>query len=398
LTEGKTLDRHGQYLSTFFTELGFSVRRIAIIPDDEPLYKKTLLELIQDSSVVVTTGGLGPTSDDLTREVVAEVAGVGLEFNDHVWQSIVDRFKPRIVPETNKKQALIPAGFELFLNPNGTAPGFAGNINDCHVAALPGPPRELHPMCEQSLRRYLERSFSLDLSSRILATALLISESALEESLQKHRRPGIEWGTRAEEFRISFTIRGGSDADQEAVLSDLQRDLGAFHIRRGEISPERILIDSLREGGMRLVTAESCTGGLVGKLLTDVPGASQAYWGGFVTYDNTAKSSILGVPEEILEAHGAVSKQTVIAMAQGALEAAGEGVELAVAVSGVAGPSGGTPEKPVGTVWIGIAGSDGRREAHDLSLGSTRDLIRRRAAVGALLLGHAFINSENFEA
>lgn len=373
--------------------MGFTVRRIALIPDDEPLYKKTLLELMQDSSVVVTTGGLGPTSDDLTREVIAEVAGVELEFNDHIWQAIVDRFKPRIVPDTNRKQALIPAGFELFLNPNGTAPGFAGEINGCHVAALPGPPRELHPMCEKSLRRYLERSFSLDSTRRVLATALLVSESALEEALQKHRRPGIEWGTRAEEFRISFTIRGGDDGDQEAVLADLQKELGDFHIRRGEVSPEGILIESLKERKMRLATAESCTGGLLGKLLTDVPGASQAYWGGFVTYDNRAKSAILGVSEQLLNAHGAVSEQTVIAMAEGALAAAGEGVQVAIAVSGIAGPSGGTPEKPVGTVWIGLAGSDGRREAHDLTLGSTRDLIRRRAAVGALLLGHAFVNS-----
>ena len=373
--------------------MGFTVRRIALIPDEEPLYKKTLLELIQDSSVVVTTGGLGPTSDDLTREVIAEVAGVELVFDDLVWQRIVDRFKPRIVPETNKKQALIPAGFELFLNPNGTAPGFAGEINGCHVAALPGPPRELHPMCEKSLRSYLEESFSLDSTSRVPATALLVSESALEEALQKHRRPGIEWGTRAEEFRISFTIRGGGDGDQESVLADLQKELGDFHIRRGEVSPERILIESLKERGMGLATAESCTGGLVGKLLTDVPGASEVYWGGFVTYDNTAKQSILGVSPELIETHGAVSRETVIAMAQGALTAAGEGTDVAIAVSGIAGPSGGTPEKPVGTVWIGIAGRDGRTEAHDLSLGSTRDLIRRRAAVGALLLGHAFVNS-----
>lgn len=393
MTEGKTLDRHGQYLSTFFTELGFCVRRIALIPDDEPLYKKTLRELIADSQVVVTTGGLGPTSDDLTREVIAEVAGVDLEFKEQVWQSIVDRFKPRIVPETNRKQALTPADFELFPNPNGTAPGFAGRIDGCHVAALPGPPGELHPMCEKSLRAYLERSFAIPTAARILATALLVSESALEESLQKHRLPGIEWGTRAEEFRISFTIRGASEADQEAVFAALRKDLGEFHIRRGEVSPEGILIDCLKEKGRRLVTAESCTGGLVGKLLTDVPGASTVYWGGFVTYDNTAKVRSLGVPQELLETAGAVSEPTVIAMARGALEAAAGGADLAIAVSGIAGPSGGTPEKPVGTVWIGIADRDGGSEAHDFSLGSTRDLIRRRAAVGALLLGHAFVST-----
>ncbi|MFW5843507.1 MAG: nicotinamide-nucleotide amidohydrolase family protein, partial [Spirochaetota bacterium] len=255
------------------------------------------------------------------------------------------------------------------------------------------PPGELHPMCEKSLRAYLERSFAIPTAARILATALLVSESALEESLQKHRLPGIEWGTRAEEFRISFTIRGASEADQEAVFAALRKDLGEFHIRRGEVSPEGILIDCLKEKGRRLVTAESCTGGLVGKLLTDVPGASTVYWGGFVTYDNTAKVRSLGVPQELLETAGAVSEPTVIAMARGALEAAAGGADLAIAVSGIAGPSGGTPEKPVGTVWIGIADRDGGSEAHDFSLGSTRDLIRRRAAVGALLLGHAFVST-----
>lgn len=393
MTEGKTLDRHGQYLSTFFTELGFNVRRIALIPDDEPLYKKTLRELIADSQVVVTTGGLGPTSDDLTREVIADIAGVELEFKDEVWQGILDRFKPRIVPDTNRKQALTPAGFELFPNPNGTAPGFAGSIDGCHIAALPGPPRELHPMCETSLRAYLERSFALPTAARILATALLVSESALEESLQKHRLPGIEWGTRAEEFRISFTIRGGSEEDQETVFAALRRDLGAFHIRRGEVSPEGILIESLKTRGLRLVTAESCTGGLIGKLLTDVPGASEVYWGGFVTYDNAAKIRSLGVSEKVLKTDGAVSDRTVIAMAKGALDATAGGADVAIAVSGIAGPSGGTPEKPVGTVWIGIADTNGSVEAHDLALGSTRDLIRRRAAVGALLLGHAFVST-----
>ncbi len=362
-----------------------------IIPDEEPLYRETVATLIKDSQVVVTTGGLGPTSDDLTREVIARVAGVDLEFAEHIWQSIVNRFKPRIVPDTNRKQALIPRGFEVFLNPNGTAPGFAGVIDGCHVAALPGPPRELHPMCEKHLKRYLAKAFQIPTTDRLIGTALLVSESALEEALQKNKIDGIEWGTRAEEFRITFTIRGADAAAQEAVFEAIRSDLGAFHIHSGEVAPERLLIETVARRSMRLVTAESCTGGLIGKLITDVPGASDVYWGSYVTYDNRAKNRVLGVDTVTLESHGAVSEEVVMAMAEGALRAADGDADVAVAVSGIAGPGGGTEEKPVGTVWVAVAAVGAATEAYRHTLGSTRDLIRRRAAVAALLLCNHYL-------
>ena len=193
---------------------------------------------LHEASLLILTGGLGPTTDDLTREIVARAAGAPLEFHREVWDSIVERFKGRKVSDTNRKQAEAPRGFPLLPNPNGTAPGFYGQIGGALVVALPGPPSELRPMFTQSVVPVLAERFGSASARDILwGTALMVPESNLEEALRTARQGGISWGTRVDEDRISFSLRGGTADEREACFASLASSLGPTRIRRGETRP-----------------------------------------------------------------------------------------------------------------------------------------------------------------
>lgn len=386
LTEGKTLDRHGRYLARMFVELGIPVCRIALIPDQRDLFLSELRRLMGQTPLVIVTGGLGPTSDDLTREVVAEAAEVALEYHDELWRELQARFGGRAIAAVNRRQAYIPAGSTVLQNIVGTAPGFVIDHAGGLVVALPGPPRELSAMVEQALLPLLQRRLGIRTPAVTRATAFLIPESELEEALAAAAFEGVQWGTRVEEYRIAFALRGGSDRERDAMVDRLAEHFDHFRIRRDEVDPVVLVSQRLRDSGTRLVTAESCTGGMVAKLVTDLPGSSDVLWGGIVVYDDAAKTSLLRVPRDTLAAHGAVSQQVAEAMARGALAAGNGGAGVAVAVSGVAGPGGGSDEKPVGTVWIAVYGRSGALVSRRMHFFGSRDLVRRRSAVAALLM------------
>lgn len=401
LTEGRTQDVHARYLGGFFRELQMVVRRVSLIPDEYDDYVRELRRAVVEAEVVVTTGGLGPTSDDLTREVIAEVSGRPLEYHEELWERLKARFPRRRISETNKKQVMIPAGFRVFENANGTAPGFAGRVSregagrgseqaggETLLVALPGPPGELLPMVEEQLRPLLAETFAVVPEEVLHGTALMVPESELEETLQRHRRSGVTWGTRTELYRISFNLRGGSGDDRDAAFRAIQEDLGEAHIRPGHTSASELVLEAARARASVIVTAESCTGGLISKLLTDEPGSSEVLWGGIVAYSNQAKRRILGVPDELIEKHGAVSEEVARAMSRGALEVSNGKANLAVAVTGVAGPGGGTEEKPVGTVWCAVAMEEGETRARLLNLPASRDRVRRWSAIAALLMAY----------
>jgi nicotinamide-nucleotide amidase len=344
---------------------------------------------------VIVTGGLGPTTDDLSREIIAEAAEEPLEFHPEAWQAIEERFKGRKLSETNRKQALAPRGFTLLPNPNGTAPGFHGSVGQALVIALPGPPSELRPMFSTSVLPLLAERFGGPGEGQMLwGTALMVPESNLEEGLRTCRRAGITWGTRVDEDRIAFSLRGGSAADREAHFQELSALLDPTRIRRGETRPAQLLTDALLAAGATAASAESCTGGLVGKYMTDLPGSSRVFWGGVIAYSNTAKQKLLGVEEAVLSRHGAVSEQTAIAMAEGVISLSG--ATAGISVTGVAGPDGGTTEKPVGTVWIAVALRDKGCEARLFTFGGSRDMIRRRTAVAAMLFAEARVLGRQF--
>lgn len=395
LTEGIIQDTHLRTISASLTSMGIVVRTGAVIPDDHAVFTETLRRAVNEADLVIVTGGLGPTSDDLTRQVAAEVAGVPLELHPEVWEAIRRRFPGTEPPAANRVQAMAPGGFALIENHNGTAPGFHGTVGKALVIALPGPPRELGPMYRESVEPLLAARFGGGTGGGILwATSMLVPESALEEALRAGRVGGVSWGTRLDEDRIAFSLRGGTEQEREEMLSRVIKSLGDVRVRRGEVRPASILLDALKARGETAATAESCTGGLIGKMITDIPGSSAVYWGGFVTYSNEAKVRLLGVKEETLSAHGAVSEETVKEMASGARQRAG--VSLGIAVSGIAGPEGGSAGKPVGTVWIGVSyGGGDPRAAHFLFSGG-RDMIRRRAAAASLLFAEAVMEGKSF--
>jgi nicotinamide-nucleotide amidase len=395
LTEGIIQDTHIRFLASELTSLGFNVCRGVQIPDSPRPFADELARAASEASLVIITGGLGPTTDDLTRETVARAAGVPLEFHAEVWDALQDRFKGRKVSDTNRKQAEAPKGFTLVPNANGTAPGFHGDVQGALVIALPGPPSELRPMFSQSVVPLLAARFGTASEKDILwGTALMVPESSLEEALQAARRGGVAWGTRVDEDRIVFSLRGGTEAERKASLAALSASLGPIRIREGETRPAQLLTDALLQRGVSLVTAESCTGGLVGKYMTDLSGSSRVYWGGYVSYSNAAKTGMIGVRREVLERSGAVSQDTVTSLAEGALFRSEAGVSIAV--SGIAGPDGGSADKPVGTVWLAVAVRGGETQARLFTFSGSRDMIRRRSAVAAMLFAEARLLGRDF--
>lgn len=400
LTEGIIQDAHVRYIASELTSIGFTVRRGVQVPDDMALFRAELARAIVDSCLVIITGGLGPTSDDLTREIVAEAAGVPLDFHQEAWDALKARFAGRTVSDTNRKQALAPRGFALLPNPNGTAPGFQGTLGEALVVALPGPPSELRPMFSRSVLPLVAERFGAAAEADVLwGTALMVPESSLEEALRTGAGPdarvqGVRWGTRVDEDRIVFSLRGGRSEERQALFDSLAARLGPVRIRAGETRPAQLLTDALLSCNARLAVAESCTGGMIGKYMTDLPGSSRVFWGGFLAYSNEAKTRLLGVGEKVLAEHGAVSEQAVLGMAQGALEASG--AEAGLSVSGIAGPEGGTPDKPVGTIWIAVARRGRGPEARLFSFTGSRDMIRRRSAVAAMLFAEARLLDRDF--
>lgn len=400
LTEGIIQDAHVRYIASELTSLGFAVRRGVQVPDDMALFRAELARAIADSCLVIITGGLGPTSDDLTREIVAEAAGVPLDFHQEAWNALRARFAGRTVSEANRKQALAPRGFALLPNPNGTAPGFQGTLGEALVVALPGPPSELRPMFTRSVLPLVADRFGAAAEADVLwGTALMVPESSLEEALRTGagadpRVRGVRWGTRVDEDRIVFSLRGGRSEERAALFDSLVTRLGPIRIRGGETRPAQLLTDALLARNARIALAESCTGGLIGKYITDLPGSSRVLWGGFLAYSNEAKKRLLGVGEHVLSEHGAVSEEAVLEMARGAVEASG--VEAGLSVSGIAGPEGGTPEKPVGTIWIAVAQKGGACEARLFGFSGSRDMIRRRTAVAGMLFAEARLLGRDF--
>ncbi len=392
LTRGVIQDSHGQMISSDLTRIGYDVREIVIVPDDGSI-RRVLHRLAGEVDLVVTTGGLGPTSDDITRDAVADIAGVSLAIDADARAVLADRVGNDL-NAANLRQVMIPEGFTVLPNPVGTAPGFC---RSGEFYALPGPPRELLTMWkDEVLPDLMGRQGSRTPEERLEATVFLIPESLLEESCTEAARRTADslgladtempiWGTRAQLYRISLYLQGSSDTIRRAVLSELKQLLGPELVREGDVEAVDLLYTVMREQKLMVAGAESCTGGLAGKLLTDVAGSSQFFWGSMVTYANSAKTAVLGVKESALQESGAVSQQTVEEMALGVLRISG--ADAAFSISGIAGPGGGTDEKPVGTVWFGFASSEGLPQSvcitfHPYSRGS----VRRRAAICAFLL------------
>ncbi len=258
LTEGIIQDSHVRYVASELTSLGLKVLRGLQVPDDPGLFRAELARASGEADLLIITGGLGPTSDDLTRELVAEAAGVPLEFHQEAWDAILSRFPGRAVPDTNRKQAMAPKGFTLLPNAHGTAPGFHGLVGAALVVALPGPPSELRPMFASGVVPIVRQRFAAGSPADVRwGTALMVPESALEDALRKGAAAlgvsgDVRWGTRVDEDRISFSLRGGRSEDREALFEHVVGSLGPVRVRSGETRPAQLLTEALLSRGARL--------------------------------------------------------------------------------------------------------------------------------------------------
>ena len=358
---GLVANTHLAYLAGELAPCGITVARQACVPDGPPI-KEALDRALDRADVVFTTGGLGPTTDDITREAAAELLGLPLVPDETILSGIRERFARRGLPMADRvaRQAMVPVGAEVLPNPNGTAPGLyfpptvLGDRRARHLFLLPGPPRELRPMTQDyvlpKLRAVLPPSSQRE---RRIYRLTGIGESQVEERIGKQieERGDIEVGYCARPSEVDFRLIGPADVLAK-VEAGIRAAVGEWIYSHGD-PLEAAVVGLLREKSLTLAAAESCTGGSLADRITNVPGASDVFLAGYVTYANEAKENALGVPADLLATHGAVSEPVAAAMAEGARRVSG--ARLALSTTGIAGPGGGTESKPVGTVYIGLA-------------------------------------------
>ena len=376
---GRVLNTHQQWICRQLADMGWVAERQVAVPDTAREIRDAVREALGRADLVIATGGLGPTSDDITRELIAEMLGRKLVMDEGVRKEIAQFFTSRNRPQPirTEVQALVPEGAIVLPNSQGTAPGLAMEVpGDIYRGArswlimLPGPPRELRPMWLEHVVPLLKREFACpeEFVCRTLKTTG-IGESRVEEIIAKHLdkqlKAGMEIGycARTGEVDVRFVCRGPSASACVAAAEKITRRLLRDHVYGVDDEQlETVIVRLLTERKQTLALAESCTGGFIANRITNVPGASAVLLAGLVTYSNEAKEQLLGVSADTLKIHGAVSEAVAREMAAGARRRMG--ADYALSVTGIAGPGGGTSEKPVGTAFIGLATPTGMSVAH----------------------------------
>lgn len=389
---GQIVDTNAAYLSSLLPQFGIDLHYRVTVGDNEARLADALRTALSRADIVFTIGGLGPTADDLTKETVAAVVGDEMVLHEESAERLRAFFAARGVemPEANLKQAMIPKRGRILANPLGTAPGAAFETDDKVVIVLPGPPREFVAMVDSQVAPYLRERVGEGaevIRSRILRIAGL-GESSVAEMVKQFlegSNPTVAPLAAAGEVHLRITAKAASAAEADAMIDEtdarISAILGDAIFGRDEQSLESVVVERLIERRLTLATAESCTGGLIGNRITDISGSSKTYLVGFVTYSNQAKKEILGVDEQLLDKHGAVSREVARAMAEGAR--AVSGADIAISVTGIAGPTGGTAAKPVGLVYMALAAADGTIAFEHRFSGSRMD-IKLRASQAAL--------------
>jgi nicotinamide-nucleotide amidase len=389
IMSGDTVDSNSALIARRLGELGIQVRRKVTLGDEFPLLRGELAAMVAAADLVIVNGGLGPTLDDLTAEMLAAVAGVELVQHPLALAHLEAWCRGRNLPlnAANLKQALLPAGATILDNPVGSAVGFELTVGRCRVICTPGVPGELAAMLDAivaDLRAALDGTVQRDV---LRLQTFGLGESSAQQMISDAcpdwpREVELGFRAGAPQLEVKLTIeRNSASAARQRCRERLEQLFGDHIIGEGDVKLAGRVLQLLRERGLTLATAESCTGGLIATMLTRIPGASDAFHAGFVTYADEIKHSVLGVSLETLAAHGAVSESVVREMALGALARAG--ADYAVAVSGIAGPEGGTPEKPVGTVWLAW-GRPGAISTRCLSWPVERNLFQTMVAAAGL--------------
>lgn len=395
---GEVINTNAAYISKKLAECGISVYHQVVVGDNPERLKTALNDAFSRCDLVVTSGGLGPTYDDLTKETVAEYFGMGMRTDEDVLETIKDFFRTRAgglesMPENNLKQALVPEGGYAVPNPNGTAPAIIIEKDGKTAIMLPGPPRELFPLMDGAIGDFLKdhaESVLVSHNMHVLGMGESEVETVLKDVMLNSLNPTVAPYAGDGEMRLRITAKSENEEEGERLCQEMMKKIsespvGKFVYGIDVGNTENAVILALKENKMTIATAESCTGGLISKRLTDISGASEVYFGGCVTYANEAKVKLLGVREETLKAHGAVSAETAVEMARGVREALG--TDIGVSTTGIAGPTGGTPTKPVGTIFVGISSKLGDRAvALKLSPMRSRDYLRMCTVGNALSL------------
>lgn len=393
LLMGQVLNTDAQYIARRLSELGVTLHRQVVVGDNPARIREAIHTAIGRADVVITTGGLGPTADDITKETCAEALGLPMERSPEAEKQVRGWFERNNYPmtENNLRQADFAKGAIILENHNGTAPACIVEKDGKAVINLPGPPRELMPLFAESVAPYLARRSGAVIVSRymrVFGMGESAVESRLHDMMENSLNPTVAPYCSTGEVQLRLTVRVAHESEAAALLDPAEREIRA---RLGnvvyavtddpEYTMEQALVKALCAAKKTMVTAESCTGGMITSKIVNVSGASNVFLEGCVTYSNAAKMRTLGVKAETLEKFDAVSRETALEMAEGARRRAD--ADYAVSVTGLAGPGGGTPEKPVGTVWLGLATREGV-QARLLQLHGNRERIRTLAALNAM--------------
>lgn len=389
---GNIVNTNTQYLAEKCAGLGLAMYYQSVVGDNEERMTAAFHQAFERSEIVILTGGLGPTEDDLTKEVCARVLGLPLVLHERSRQRIADYFarvSRKTITENNWKQAMIPEGAIVLDNDNGTAPGLIVEKAGGCVILLPGPPNELKPLFEGQVMPYLKKRSPQTICSamvKLCGVGESRAETMIKDMIDAQTNPTIATYAKTAECDIRVTARADSEEEAmsliEPAVDELFERFGDhIYTTHEDETLEQVVVKQLKAFGLTVTTAESCTGGLVAARLINVSGASEVIKSGFITYCDEAKHQILGVPSELLEQYTAVSEQVAEAMAIGGAKAAS--ADACLSVTGLAGPGGGTEEKPVGLVYIGCY-LRGKTVVREFRMRGNREKIREQAVVQAL--------------
>lgn len=382
---GEIVNTDAPMIAQGLAELGIGVYFQTVCGDNPDRLKSVLEVAKQRADLIITTGGLGPTADDLTKETIAAAFGKGLVRDEESMARLREHFKGRTMTKNNEKQADVPEWCTVFQNDWGTAPACAFEGEGCLVIMLPGPPRECTPLFREKVMPFLEKRRGGALCSRYVKVfGMGESEMAsrLSRQMDTWENPTAAPYAKEGECLVRITAMGKDKekafAMTEPAVREVRQVLGGVVYGVDVDSLEQVVVQEMTARGLTLATAESCTGGLMGKRITDVPGASACYLGGVVSYQNEVKENLLGVRHETLITKGAVSEDTACQMAEGVRKALG--ADIGISTTGVAGPGGGTPEKPVGLIYVGISTKDKTWAVRILRPRQSRESLRRLAS------------------
>lgn len=382
---GEIVNTDAPMIAQGLAELGIGVYFQTVCGDNPDRLKSVLEVAKQRADLIITTGGLGPTADDLTKETIAAAFGKGLVRDEESMARLREHFKGRTMTKNNEKQADVPEGCTVFQNDWGTAPACAFEGEGCLVIMLPGPPRECTLLFREKVMPFLEKRRGGALCSRYVKVfGMGESEMAsrLSRQMDTWENPTAAPYAKEGECLVRITAMGKDKEEAfamtEPAVREVRQVLGDVVYGVDVDSLEQVVVQEMTARGLTLATAESCTGGLMGKRITDVPGASACYLGGVVSYQNEVKENLLGVRHETLISKGAVSEDTACQMAEGVRKALG--ADIGISTTGVAGPGGGTPEKPVGLIYVGISTKDKTWAVRILRPRQSRENLRRLAS------------------